>query len=226
MSRILLFASVFAFSLVLLVEPLKAADEAQAKTSRADNRADSHISLFYLPLNVGLVLPTKRGFALSWIANENLTVEAEYLSGSYGLGFLSVDLVSLSESLTTVRARYYPWNSFNLFAGIAQREYRFGVGPEIQDKVADYSSADLPRLSIKNQVLSFGLGSRWQFDNGITVGVDWLEWVKGIGKGEIDEHITVLIKDPKYKASMQNVLNYMRYGSTFNALKIQLGYTF
>ncbi|RYZ48905.1 MAG: hypothetical protein EOP07_25205, partial [Proteobacteria bacterium] len=118
MSRIFLFSAfVLSLLLLLIAKPIHAAEETQAKTSSADNRADSHISLFYLPLNVGLILPTKRGFALSWIANENLTIEAEYLSGSYGLGFLSVDLVSLSESLTTVRARYYPWNSFNLFAG-------------------------------------------------------------------------------------------------------------
>jgi hypothetical protein len=225
MSRIL-FIVASLLGLGLLALPLQAAEETQVKKSSADNRADSHLSLFYLPLDIGLVLPTKRGFALSWIANEDLTIEAEYLSGSYGLGFLSVDLVSLSESLTTVRARYYPWNSLNFFAGFAERDYRFGVGPEIQDKIANYSRTELPRLSIKNQVLSLGVGNRWQFDNGITIGVDWFEWVKGIGRGEIDEDVTGLIKDPKYKASMQNVLNYMRYGSTFNALKVQLGYSF
>jgi len=195
------------------------------KTSR-DNRAASTLSLFYEPVNLGIVLPTKSGWAATWIFNEDWALEGEYLSGSYGIGISGIDLVDVSERLVLGKVRWTFGNSLNSSVGFGSRSYRFTLGSDTLAKITDYNVAALPSLRVENEFFSFGIGNRWQWNNGLTLGVDWLEVILTAGRGTIDDRVTGYLKDENDRKNAHEALNYLRYGPTFNALKIQLGYTF
>jgi hypothetical protein len=87
--------------------------------------------LLYIPFSTGVVLPAKTGFSATWILNPTSSLEAEYLSGSYGISFSKLDIASFSEKVISAKYRWYLGNSFNLFVGGGQRTYKFSVGNDL-----------------------------------------------------------------------------------------------
>ncbi len=191
----------------------------------AVNRENSTISIFYMPINYGLLLPIKSGFSGSWILSRTTTIEFEYLSASYGLGYLGVDLLDLSEKLISASARWYIGNSFYFKMGYGQRHFNFSIGDQL---INDLSGEDLLNTSLKveNDFLALGLGNLWQFDNGFTWGFDWFELIVPIGSGTVDNSILSEINNDNDRKNAKDVISYMEHGLSFNALKFHLGYTF
>lgn len=190
------------------------------------NRADSNLSLFYIPMSLGYVLPSKKGFAASWIINSKLMIEGEYLSGSYGLSLSLIDVALFSEKIYSGKFRWYPGNSFNVFAGLGQRNYKFTLGSDLLAIATDQMVTAFPTTVVENQVLVVGLGNRWQFDNGFTLGFDWFELIVPIGRGKVDDEALAYFANEKDKEITKKALRFFRYAPTINALKLQLGYTF
>lgn len=195
------------------------------KTSR-QNRQDTDYSLFYMPMNYGIIMPTKTGFAGSWMINGEWSLEAEYLKGGYNLGFLGIDLFDLSERIIGLNARWYAANSFNLKMGLGERKYNFSLGSDYLNKITGGDVSEEMSLSVKNQVLLLGLGNRWQFDRGFTIGFDWFELIIPVGNSSVKENFLHSVKDQGERDDIQDVIDYMRTGTTFNALKLHVGYAF
>lgn len=203
----------------------KSEGETKARDSQK-NRSESDVSLFYIPFSTGVILPSKKGFAGTWILGPKSSLEAEYLSASYGLSFSKLDIALFSEIVISAKYRWYTGNSFNLFVGAGQRTYKFSVGNDLLAIATNQAFSSFPSLVVENQVLVLGLGNRWQFDSGFTLGFDWLELIVPIGKGRIENETLAYFKDEDERDNTEKILKLLRYGPTVSALKLGLGYTF
>ncbi len=190
------------------------------------NRADSKASLFFIPISSGVVLPSKTGFSATWIWDSSSSLEAEYLSGSYGLSFSHLDIAKFSEKIVSLKYRMYTGNSFNWFAGVGQRSYRFAIGDDLLAVATKQTVPTIPVFVVENQVISLGLGNRWQFDNRFTLGFDWFELLIPVGRGKIQDDTLAYFANEGDRDKTEKFLKFLRYGPTFSAIKLQLGYSF
>ena len=190
------------------------------------NRADSKASLFWIPFSSGLVLPSKTGFSATWIRDSSSSFEAEYLSASYGLSFSHLDLAMFSEKIVSLKYRMYTGNSFHWFAGVGQRSYKFKIGDDLLALATKQAFPTIPVFVVENQVITLGLGNRWQFDNRFTLGFDWFELLIPVGRGRIEDDTLDFFANEGDRDKTETFLKFLRYGPTFTALKLQLGYTF
>jgi len=200
-------------------------NEPKEKDSK-ENRGQSYGSLFYIPFSTGIVLPTKKGFSATWILNSSSSLEAEYLSGSYGFAFTGLDLALFSEKIISAKYRYYTGNSFNWIFGVGQRKYKFSIGNDLLAIATDQVLTSYPALVVENNVVILGLGNRWQFDNGFTIGADWVELLVPFGSGKIENETLAFIKKDDDQDKTEKIIRFLRYGPTFTLLKVALGYTF
>ncbi|MDQ3231487.1 MAG: hypothetical protein M3Q07_06665, partial [Pseudobdellovibrionaceae bacterium] len=82
------------------------------------------------------------------------------------------------------------------------------------------------KVQISNDVLTLGLGNRWQFKSGITFGIEWLDLVLAMGQGRIEENFMDRVNDKDEQDDLQTLFDYFRHGTTFQILKVTLGYSF
>ncbi len=199
------------------------AEDSPSLTS-AESRDASNVTLSYTIFSTGLILP-KRGPALSYISSRNWTFELEYLKGDVGLGYKGVNFASFEEELLLGQIRYYGGNLFNVFFGFGERRYTLDIGSDRAETLApDAPNARL--LEVRNQVIDFGIGNRWQWEKGFTFGIDWLALIIPVGKGSVDAPLTDYIEDDDYRENTRTVLRVLRYIPTVTAFKAHLGWTF
>lgn len=143
------------------------------RTSR-DNRKDSFLTLNLSPfVYLSYPLP-KSGLQVGWVVNEAWTVDPEYLSGSFGFDIAKISIGEISESLISLPLRYFPGNNFNWKFGGTYRKLTVVLGNTILEKIVNRPKS-LDLLEYKFYSLNLGFGNRWQLNNGITLGADWLD---------------------------------------------------
>lgn len=200
----------------------------ESVSGSAANRAASKVIPSY-SLAPGLWVPLKHGPSLGYIYDRKRTFELDYLSGTFGLSILSVDLISFHERLVTGRMRWHgDWNSFNLSLGLGERRYQFKIGDDILKKApgGSYFDTSYDVATVSNTVLLTGIGNRWQFSPGFVVSVDWVEWLIPVGRGASDSAVMDKLPPGVARRSLGNVLSTLRFGTTFNVLKLTLGWAF
>lgn len=97
---------------------------------------------------------------------------------------------------------------FNVFAGLGQRNYKFTLGSDLLAIATDQMVTAFPTTEAENQVLVVGLGNRWHFDNGFTLGFDWFALMAPIGRGKVDDEALAYIANEKDKASTKKSLSF------------------
>ena len=191
--------------------------------SSKQNRKDSLLSLLYIPFNPGIIFP-KSGFALSYFFNHTYVLEPQYLSGGFSLKLSSLDLGNVKETLLLLPLRWYPnTNSFNFKFGVGRRTYSVEFGDELLSKYSNIPH--FTALKIENYIIHLGLGNRWQFDNGITLGADWIDLYIPVSSGKSDENISQYF-DNDDKANFNDAVTVLRYLPTISVVGLYLGYTF
>jgi hypothetical protein len=147
------------------------------------------------------------------------TVEGEYARGSLSADFFGVDLGEVTEERVTLQARHYPGNSFNISFGLLYQKGSAELG------------ADIPKTPVVNAFemenfgVTAGLGNRWQWENGITVGVDWIRINQPLfNQWENDAVLKyVSASDARHIKRIMRNFNTL---PTFVVLGFAVGYTF
>ncbi|MEN9811101.1 MAG: hypothetical protein RLZZ488_2668 [Pseudomonadota bacterium] len=192
------------------------------RTSR-DNRKDSFLTLNLSPfVYFSLPLP-KSGFQIGWVINEGWTVDPEYLSGSFGFDVAKISIGEISETLISLPLRYFPGNNFNWKFGGTYRKLTAVLGNTILEKIVNRPTT-LDLLEYKFYSINLGLGNRWQLNNGITLGADWLDFNIPVSV-ERNEIITSYITDENDRKNVRRGIDILT-ALQFTALKLQIGYTF
>ncbi len=192
------------------------------RTSR-DNRRDSFLSLNLSPFVLLSYPLPKSGLQVGYIVNESLTIDPEYLSGGYGFAVAKLNIGEISDTIISLPVRYFPGNSFNFRGGVSYRKLSATMGDSIVSKIAE-RPAHLDVLEITSYAVNLGVGNRWQFDNGITLGADWID-INIPVYSERKEIITKYIKDKKDKKYVSNAITILS-AFQLTAVKLQMGYTF
>lgn len=147
------------------------------------------------------------------------TLEGEYSRGSLSIPIKSIDIGAITEQRATLQARYFPGNSFNLSFGLLYQKGEAHLGADIPAT----SSVDV--FAMENFGGTVGFGNRWQWENGITFGLDWLRINQPLfGRWEQE---AVLKKVSANDASdLKKIMRAFNTLPTFVFLGISLGYTF
>lgn len=209
-------------------ESAAAAEESHEEADSRANRARSTVVPSVTVLDTGLWTPMKYGASLGYLQDANKTYELDYLRGSLGLSFKGINLISFEETLVLARWRWYAdMNSFNLSFAFGERRYTFDLGDDVfEDAPGVPFNTAYKVAEIRNWVVTSGIGNRWQFDQGFTLGVDWFELIVPIGQGQTHSRLYDAMEDSGAKRNLKRVFSVLRYGPTFNAFKVQLGWAF
>lgn len=190
------------------------------------NRSDKTFTLAGTYGLYSFLVPGKKGFQLTYLHDSRWTYEADYFSGDWGLNKYGINLVSLSERLTTFKVRKYWASSFNLTAGFGERRLAFELGSAILEKIPSNVIPKSTLIEIKRYVLTFGIGNRWHFPKGFTVGADWFEIAAPVGKARVQDDIVDSVQDEDDRKNSKKAVDYLANLPTVNVVKISMGYSF
>lgn len=196
-------------------------EERQSVTSR-DYRAESHLTIGVEPFVIGTWVPNKRGVFATGVLSPDTSAEVEYLSGSLGIDFKDIDIAVFRETLLVGALRsYFGTNHFNLRYGIGLRKYELTLGEHFLTKEQSETV-----LHIETYIAALAVGNRWQWSPGFTLGVDWFEAVIPLAERRFEGLVTESLADPRAAETQEAGMRILRFGPTFNLLKLQLAWTF
>lgn len=138
----------------------------------ATNRGDTGFGLDVGYAPVSLPLPGTKAATVYYNLNSSLQLGFEYTTTTLGLTAFSFEIGEVKEYNRTIKARYFPSNSFNWILGYGRRDTQVKLPGDLFDLAThDYSNV-LTRT--RTEYAQIGLGNQWQWDNGIGLNVDWL----------------------------------------------------
>lgn len=190
-----------------------------------DNRNDKKWSLLVTPISFGWFLP-KKGLQMVYQHSSDFSFEPEYLNGSFEIKLFKVNFASFSEQIFTLPFRSYFGNSFNLKYGLGKRQVNFSIGDELLDDVTGGNNIFYDELiEIESYIIDFGLGNRWQFDNGFTMGADWANIFIPI-TANVKDNISHLVKNEDDKELVKKAIQGITNFPSITFFKLQFGYSF
>jgi hypothetical protein len=164
-------------------------------------------------------IPSKWTVSYTQILSHYWSIEGEYAKGSLSLPVAGVDIGGISERRATLQARYYPGNSFNFTFGFTYHKAIANLGGDIP------ATTGKDFFTMENIGATVGIGNRWQWKNGFTLGIDWLRINQPLfGKRE-DEAVLKTVS-PSHASDLKKIMHAFNNLPTFVLLGFQLGYTF
>jgi len=198
----------------------------EAVSNGGDRRAISNFSvvLEYSPLD--LILPSKIGGSLGYIQSRESTFEAEYLSASLSAPWFVGDIGGFSDRRISITQRWYgERNSFNFHYGISYFDTDIHVGSHYLSS-ATGAALDSDLMREKSLGFIFGIGNRWAFPGGFTVGCDWFSWAQPLVVVQQDSALINAIQDSGAKSTLQDAFQTSLYFPRLSFLKVGLGWVF
>jgi hypothetical protein len=205
-----------------------AADEvkASAGASRSVRRGSAfHIALNYSLLD--LVVPSKKGATLAYVEDADTSYELEYLQGDIKVPFVVKDLGAFTETrISLVRRSYFETNSFNLVYGMSYIDSQLDIGSEDLSAWTGGAYPYLNLVEVRTLGFNVGLGNRWSFDSGFTIGADWFGWAQPIAVIKRDVPIKQYISNDKAKENLDDTVGLLAFLPRFYAAKLHIGWMF
>jgi hypothetical protein len=191
-----------------------------------DRRESSNVSILaeYSPFD--LLIPGKIGGSIGFLQDRSTTLEAEYLGASYSVPAFIENIGDFSDKrISLVRRVYGDHNSLNFHYGLSYFDSNITVGSRY---LASASNTNAYSDLMKQRSVGFivGVGSRWTFPKGFTVGVDWISYAQPLVVVQQDSSIINAIQDQNAKKTVQEVFQAALYFPRISILKLGLGWTF
>ncbi len=198
----------------------KKIEEVTGKILRSEDLRDDSfgtLAVGYQPFTTWI--PSKwtasytQNFSRYWV------LEGEYSKGSLSLPVYGIDIGEISEQRATLQARYFPGNSFNWSFGILFQKGEAELG------------GDIPSVGAENVFVmesfgaTLGFGNRWQWESGVTFGIDWFRVNQPFfGQWEDEKVLKSVSADDA--SDLKRIMRAFNTLPTFVFLGIQIGYTF
>jgi len=184
------------------------------------------------PFNVGLQLstlsllvPFKPGFTASWSKSPEWTFEASLLSGSLSAGVAGYDVASYKETSYQLLARYYGDNkNFNWVFGFSQEGGRFLIGNKYVSYATGVGRIDLAEL--QSWAVVVGFGQRWQWKNGMTLGIEWAQISVPFKVDKTDSDFFASTATNEDKGRVRDILNILARVPRLSLAQLSVGYSF
>jgi hypothetical protein len=127
----------------------------------ASNRGNSMLAIEYQGGGISVASFIAAPLRVGYMLSEELEVGLEYGGKTY-----SWDSISTSVTNMGLYGRYYLGNSFNIYASLLQRSANAGYS--ILGTTID--------ATLSSMALTAAIGNKWQWDFGLTLGIDWLAY--------------------------------------------------
>lgn len=187
------------------------------------NRANSKGSIMIGYQLITSWLPSKKSVSYTHIFNEKWSLEGEYSWSTINDPFFWVDLGSIREERFNLQARRYVGNSFHFSFGAVYSEFRAKLG---SDFLNDFGREISSSFRAQNIGVTGGIGNRWQWKNGFTVGVDWIRLNVPVVSTYVRDDVLDSISDDDEQDDVKKVINTFNRIPTFVLFGLNLGYTF
>ncbi len=184
-----------------------------------DLRDDSFgtLAVGYQPFTTWI--PSKWTVSYTQNLSRYWAIEGEYSKGSLSLPVYGVDIGEISEKRVNLQARYFPGNSFNWSFGLFYQKGEAELGGDIPS----VNGEDVFDMEAFGATLGFG--NRWQWENGITFGIDWFR-VNQPFFGQWEDEAVLKQLGADDASDVKKIMRAFNTLPTFVILGFRLGYTF
>lgn len=171
-------------------------------------------------------MPSKIGFTIGYLQDPQNTYELDYMRGSFGLGWMGLDIGGFTDQrLSLIWRTYAARNSLNFQWGVNYNKIDVQVGSQLLSKIAaqntQYSLIELETLG-----LTWGLGNRWQTKGGFVWSVDWFQVNLPLLILKSKAPFVDATPDARDRDNAQNAINLITRIPRLVAFKVQLGLAF
>lgn len=168
-------------------------------------------------------LPSKKTISYTHIFNEKWSLEGEYSWSTISFPVVGIDLGEIKEQRYTLQARRYLSNSFHFTFGAVLSDFKARLGSDFLDDMGNEIRSD---FEVENIGITAGMGNRWQWQNGVTVGIDWFRMNMPLFETELDDNVLKSIPGGEDQDEVKKVIRVLNRLPSFVLLGVNLGYTF
>lgn len=199
---------------------------AQIEKETTDSRQGRDESTGTIMIGYQLItswLPSKKAISYTHILNEKWSLEGEYSWAGVSAPYIGVDLGAIKEKRYTLHARRFVGNSFHFTFGAVYSDFYAKLG----DEVLDNFGVEISRgVEASNIGITGGLGNRWQFNSGVTLGIDWIRINIPVAETRTDDKSLKDIASESDQEDVKKVIRTFNRIPTFVLFGLHLGYTF
>ena len=186
---------------------------------------------FYAGLNYSyfdLIVPSKYGFTLGYIAGPQDIYEFEYLRASISLPLAVVkDLGSFSEvRMSLLDRHFFGEGSFNAHWGIVYGSNKLTVGSGILSRVSSESIPKVKPLVAETLGVVGGLGNRWRLSHGISLGIDWFSWAQPLITIKTENQFRDVANNENDRENIDTAVKMLSHFPRIAVLKLAVGVSF
>ncbi len=205
-------------------------DTNEEVTFEPQHTPNSYASRFSILADIAplsMWVPYKLGLTLGWQFQEDWAVEASYLQGKIDLDNTGVEGVGdAKEDRIDVVIRKYFCGSFSVFGGYSYQS----VNAEASDQVrTDNPGLPFYDTTIKTHGVIAGIGNRWMWGSGFTLGVDWISAIIPLSN-KVDNDFRDLIPsdytDAQDRKDIIDAMDKIEKTPRLTLLHLKLGWTF
>lgn len=175
-----------------------------------------------------LWVPSKIGFTVGYRATANSFIEFDYMRGGLNTKWIGINLGDVSEQRAAIVWRRFSSGagSFNYFIGANYNDLELTVGDSALATVTASSPSEVELIRLSTLGVSAGLGNRWVFESGFTLGVDWVHLHLPLLTLVENAPFRDATSDPDRRSEADDLIRFVKNFPRFAALKLQLGISF
>lgn len=202
MLKITLIAFILSFSSITLAE-----ETSSTKSWRA--------FATYSPWDMWL--PGKYG-AVGSYGDSSRTFELAWQKASYGLDLIVDDIGSITDQRIHLTTRSFTWdNSFNFQYGLSYNSFTVNLGKS-------FVAVDALEMTTISTV--WGVGNRWELDNGLTFGADWFKVFYPVHTLQKKDSVLDGAISQGDKDDLNELIDFVSKIPTITLIHLEVGYKF
>lgn len=201
--------------------PSIAKDVVRTRNSR-EIRMDRLLSLGLNWNLIAMWLPNKIGGNIAYNYSESTTILAEYQSQGVKAEAFDFKFGEIKESKYGIMLKSFDSsNTFYLSYGLMKYQFKAGLSTDLFGVSVPFA----PLFDISSMGFQFGMGNQINWDNGLTLGIEWFSiYVHMFAKSRNTEIFNYLNQSDKDKAD--KISNIIYNLPIIEILKVQLNYSF
>jgi hypothetical protein len=173
-----------------------------------------------------LLIPGKWGGTVGYVKDASNTYELEYMRGSWGLGWLGVDIGKVTEQrIAAVWRTFGERGTFNYQMGLNYNIFNVEIGNTLLSKI----TGDRTRYEVMNLEtlgVSWGIGNRWQTRGGFLWSFDWFQLHVPVVTTKQNTAFVEATPNQEDRDDAKTAVRWIRHFPRIAALKFQIGFSF
>lgn len=174
------------------------------------------------------IVPVKFGAYANYVWDRSLTTELSVVHGSITLPGWVGDIGSVSETSVMLlnRSQIGESRTTSWIYGLSYNRFNIKVGDSIISRVSGGSVPNIDVLESETLGAVVGIGTRWQWNNGVHLNLDWFTLNQPLitlkSKSDINNYVT----NQTDRENIDKGFRTIRYFPLITLFKVGLGYTF